>query len=59
MNTALLIGLILFTGFILGQEFQRMKLPKIVGYLLAGVILNPGLRYLQYLFACRVTADCG
>ena len=43
MNKYLLIGLILFTGFVLGQEFQKMKLPKIVGYLLAGVILNPGI----------------
>lgn len=41
MNDYLLVGIILFFGFLLGQEFQRWRLPKIVGYLLAGLILNP------------------
>ncbi len=41
MNPFLIIGIVLFLGFFLGQEFQRFKLPKILGYLLAGIILNP------------------
>jgi len=41
MNSILVIGIGLFIGFVLGQEFQRFKLPKILGYLIAGVILNP------------------
>ncbi len=41
MNTLLIVGVILSVGFILGQEFQRLKFPKIIGYLLAGVVLNP------------------
>lgn len=41
MNKFLLIGIVLFTGFVLGQAFQKMRLPKIIGYLLAGIILNP------------------
>ncbi|NQT33294.1 MAG: cation:proton antiporter, partial [Candidatus Omnitrophica bacterium] len=41
MNSFLIIGIILFFGFVLGQEFKRLRLPKIIGYLLAGIILNP------------------
>jgi Kef-type K+ transport system membrane component KefB len=41
MNALLIVGIILSVGFVLGQELQRLKLPKIIGYLLAGVILNP------------------
>ncbi|MFA6637143.1 MAG: cation:proton antiporter [Candidatus Omnitrophota bacterium] len=41
MNAFLVIGIILSVGFILGQEFQRLGFPKIIGYLAAGVILNP------------------
>ncbi|MFC1644039.1 cation:proton antiporter [Candidatus Omnitrophota bacterium] len=41
MNTFLIIGFVVFVGFVLGQELERMKLPKIVGYLLAGIVMNP------------------
>jgi len=41
MSSILLVGVILFIGFVLGQEVQRFKMPKIIGYLLAGVLLNP------------------
>ena len=41
MNALLVVGIILSVGFVLGQELQRLKLPKIIGYLLAGVVLNP------------------
>ncbi|MDP8299820.1 MAG: cation:proton antiporter [Candidatus Tantalella remota] len=41
MNAFLIVGIILFSGFVFGQVFQRLGLPKIVGYLLAGVVLNP------------------
>jgi Kef-type K+ transport system membrane component KefB len=41
MNTLLIIGVILSVGFVLGQEFQRRNFPKIIGYLVAGVALNP------------------
>ena len=41
MNQYLLVGVILFFGFILAQGFQLLRLPKIIGYLLAGIVLNP------------------
>ncbi|MGD2279063.1 MAG: cation:proton antiporter [Candidatus Omnitrophota bacterium] len=43
MNRFLLVGIILFLGFVLGRIFQRFRMPKILGYLLAGVILNPDI----------------
>ena len=41
MNKYLVVGVVLFFGFVLGQELHRLRLPKIIGYLLAGIILNP------------------
>lgn len=41
MDKFLMVGLILFIGFVLGQELQKLGMPKIVGYLIAGLILNP------------------
>lgn len=43
MNKILIIGVVLFVGFVLGQEFRKKKLPKIIGYLIAGILLNPNL----------------
>jgi Kef-type K+ transport system membrane component KefB len=43
MDTTLIIGIILL-GALIGGEFARLvKLPKITGYILAGVALNPQL----------------
>lgn len=43
LNTTLLFGLILFTGFIGGELAKLVKLPKVTGYIVAGIFLNPGL----------------
>jgi len=43
MESLLIIGVILLTGFIFGELLSKIKLPKITGYILAGVILNPEL----------------
>ncbi len=43
MSTELTIGLILFTGFIFGEIFKWLGFPKVTGYILAGIFLNPGL----------------
>ena len=43
MEALLIIGIILLTGFILGELLSIIKLPKVTGYILAGVILNPDL----------------
>jgi NhaP-type Na+/H+ or K+/H+ antiporter len=43
MDTTLIIGIILFSGFVLGEVAQRFMLPRVTGYIIAGVILNPQL----------------
>jgi len=43
MNIILSIGILIFAGFILGELAEKIKLPRISGYILAGVLLNPDL----------------
>ena len=43
MESLLIVGIIIFTGFILGELLSKIKLPKVTGYILAGVLLNPQL----------------
>ena len=43
MNIILSIGLLIFTGFIFGELANKVRLPKISGYILAGILLNPDL----------------
>ncbi|MGC9366724.1 MAG: cation:proton antiporter [bacterium] len=42
-NPILLIGLILFFGFLFGEIAKAVKLPKITGYIVAGILLDPDL----------------
>jgi len=46
MAPILTIGIILFSGFICGQIVARLGLPKVTGYILAGVLLNPDTTHL-------------
>ncbi len=46
MPSILIIGIILGSGFLLGELVQLMKLPRITGYILAGIALNPQLSHL-------------
>ncbi|WP_375583220.1 cation:proton antiporter [Cyclobacterium xiamenense] len=41
MNVILSIGILIFSGYIVGELAQKIKLPKISGYILAGILLNP------------------
>jgi Kef-type K+ transport system membrane component KefB len=43
MEPIFITGLILFLGFVFGEAAERFKLPRITGYILAGLALNPGL----------------
>ena len=45
MQPILTIGIIIFTGFIAGEFCTRIKLPKVTGYILAGLLLNPDLTH--------------
>lgn len=46
MQSILIVGIIIFTGFIFGEIAQKIKLPKVTGYILAGIVLNPNLFHL-------------
>ncbi len=46
MDSILIVGVIIFCGFIFGELAKKVKLPKVTGYILAGVFLNPGLFHL-------------
>jgi len=41
MSSVLIIGVILSAGFFMGELVQRFRLPRITGYILAGIVLNP------------------
>ncbi len=43
MSSILIVGIILGLGFIAGELIQLMRLPRITGYILAGIVLNPQL----------------
>ena len=43
MNPVLLIGIIIVSGFALGELAGMMRLPRVTGYVLAGILLNPDL----------------
>jgi Kef-type K+ transport system membrane component KefB len=43
MQSPLLVGIIIFTGFVFGEIATKIKLPKVTGYIVAGLLLNPNL----------------
>lgn len=43
MQPILIVGTIIFGGFLMGELATRVKLPKITGYILAGILLNPAV----------------
>jgi Kef-type K+ transport system membrane component KefB len=43
MDTTLIIGIILFSALVGGEIARVVKLPKITGYIIAGIALNPRL----------------
>ncbi|MGA1867278.1 MAG: cation:proton antiporter [bacterium] len=43
MPPIFIIGIIIITGFIFGEIVRIINLPKVTGYILAGIFLNPGI----------------
>jgi len=41
MTSIIIAGIIVFAGFILGEAVSLVRLPRITGYILAGLLLNP------------------
>lgn len=46
MDSLLILGIILLLGFLLGELGALIKLPKVSGYILAGIFLNPTLTHI-------------
>ena len=47
MDSILIIGIIILTGFVFGELATRIRLPRITGYIIAGILL--GLRFRSVL----------
>ena len=45
MEPILIIGIIIFTGFAVGELCAHFGLPKVTGYIFAGLLLNPDLTH--------------
>jgi len=43
MNLLLAVGIMIVAGFLGGLAFEKLKLPKISGYIIVGVLLSPSL----------------
>ena len=43
MNTLLIVGTIIGAGYLLGELVNKVGLPRVSGYILAGLALNPGI----------------
>ena len=46
MEPVLIVGIVIFAGFIFGETCTRLRLPKVTGYIAAGILLNPGLTHI-------------
>ena len=56
MQSILTVGIIIFTGFVFGEISEKLRLPKVTGYILAGIFLNPGLfHFIQQDFIDHTT----
>jgi len=46
MSSVLILGLIVLLGFISGEAARKVGLPKVTGFILAGIVLNPRLTHI-------------
>ncbi len=54
MDPVLAVGIIVIVGFIFGEIAIRLKLPKVTGYILAGIFLNPDIMsFMPHVAASR------
>gem|GEM_PF-2598813 len=45
MNALFLYGIVLIFGFISGEFARIVRLPKVTGYIMAGILLNPQISH--------------
>jgi len=47
MGSTIIFGIIILAGFLLGELAEWLKLPKITGYIIAGIILKPAFTWID------------
>lgn len=45
MDPVLTVGIVVIAGFIFGEIAVKLKLPKVTGFILAGIFLNPDIMH--------------
>lgn len=45
MGLIFIVGMLLLTGYVCGAAVSRVGLPRVTGYILAGIVLNPGVSH--------------
>ncbi len=43
MDPVLIVGIVVIIGFVFGEAAVKLRLPKVTGYILAGIFLNPDI----------------
>ncbi len=57
LSSTMIVGLILVVGFVLGESARKLGLPRVTGYIVAGILLNPDLfKLIPHDFAERTNA---
>jgi len=46
MNTLLVFGILIVVGFVFGELANKLRLPRVTGYIIAGIFLNPEVSHL-------------
>ena len=46
MNTLLVFGILIVVGFVFGELANKLRLPRVTGYIIAGIFLNPDVSHL-------------
>lgn len=61
LNTFLYLAIMIFTGMAVGRLMKFIKLPNVTGYLLAGLLIGPGVLGLlseQFVTDIAIISDC-
>lgn len=43
LETVLIVGMVIMAGFVLGELAEKLGFPKVTGYIIAGILLNPSV----------------
>ena len=61
LNTFLNLGIMIFVGMAVGRLMKLIKLPNVTGYLLAGLLIGPGVLGLlseEFVSDISIISDC-